>query len=104
MDNFIERMPLRIAALAGLIVGGISLYTDVSLTTCIERVAISLIVFGIAGAILRFAMRLNSQPVEAMHSRHVGTRFDSHMPDDMTDDLTAMERGLMGDQGDINIQ
>lgn len=42
-------LPWRIAALAGLLVGGISLLTGADLWTCLLRVGAAFAVFGVAG-------------------------------------------------------
>ena len=49
MNHFVERLPWRIAALAGLLVGGISLLTGAGPWTCLLRVAAAFAVFGAAG-------------------------------------------------------
>ena len=48
-----EHLPWRVAALAGLIVGGISLVTGSDVWTCLFRVGAAFLVFALAGLVLR---------------------------------------------------
>ena len=44
MDEFIDRLPARLAGLAGLLVGSVSLYGGTSLLGVSERVVVAMIV------------------------------------------------------------
>ena len=63
MNNFdVEHLPWRVAALAGLIVGGISLAGGSEIWTCLLRVGAAFLVFALAGLLLRAVMRLGVDP------------------------------------------
>ena len=68
-----EHLPWRVAALAGLIVGGISLTGGSDVWTCLLRVGAAFLVFALAGLLLRAVMRLGVVPPSSGHpsGRHV---------------------------------
>ncbi len=77
MNHFVERLPWRIASLAGLLVGGISLLTGADPWTCLWRVGAAFIVFGAAGFALGILLQ-NADPPPTVQGRH----FDQTTPED----------------------
>ena len=57
MNQFVERLPWRIAALAGLVVGGVSLAVGTDPWQSLLRVGVAFAVFGLAGMGLRALLR-----------------------------------------------
>ena len=53
-----EHLPWRVAALAGLIVGGISLAGGSDVWTCLIRVGAAFLLFGLGGLMLRAVMQM----------------------------------------------
>jgi hypothetical protein len=83
-----EHLPWRVAALAGLIVGGISLVSGSDVWTCLLRVGAAFLVFALAGLLLRAVMRLGVTPSSS--GRPVG----QHMTE--TDPAEAVGAALSG--------
>lgn len=81
MNQFVERLPWRLAALAGLLVGGISLWTGADPWTSLLRLGAAFAVFGAAGLALRFLLQ-NAEPAAPVPGRH----FDQTTPDDTPDE------------------
>lgn len=77
MNHFVG-LPWRIASLAGLLVGGISLLYGAGLWACLLRVAAAFVVFGAAGFGLQFA--LQAEPPAP------GRHFDQKTPEESTDE------------------
>ena len=61
MNHFVG-LPWRIASLAGLLVGGISLLYGAGVWTCLLRVALAFAVFGAVGFGLKFALQADVSP------------------------------------------
>lgn len=61
MNHFIG-LPWRIASLAGLLVGGLSLLSGASSWTCLLRVAVAFAVFAAAGFGLQFVLQNGDAP------------------------------------------
>ena len=76
--NYFASLPWRIASLAGLLVGGISLLTGAGAWTCLLRLAAAFAVFGVAGFGLKFA--LQAEPAAR------GKHFDQTTPDEGRDE------------------
>ena len=85
MNHFFG-LPWRIASLAGLLVGGISLLTGAGAWTCLLRVAVAFAVFGAAGFALKIVLQTDSAPVQGKH-------FDRKTPDDSVDESTSSSTG-----------
>ncbi len=82
MNHFVG-LPWRIASLAGLLVGGISLLYGAGPWTCLLRVAAAFVVFAAAGFGLQFALQAEPPAQEAMHP---GRHFDGVTPDESLDE------------------
>ncbi len=92
MNPFLEHLPWRVASLAGLIVGTISLVTGADVWTCLLRVGIAFFLFGILGlglrAVLRQSAATTPPPAVDHHAPdhhapdHRGKRFDQTTPPD----------------------
>ncbi len=76
--NHLVGLPWRIASLAGLLVGGISLLTGAGLWTCLLRVAAAFAVFAVAGWGLQTVLQ---QPVLPGEPPLRGTHFDQTTPE-----------------------
>lgn len=83
MNLFAERLPWRIAALAGLLVGGISLASGADPWVCLVRVGVAFALFGALGlglrAVLRAAPPPPPPPPPGTEGR--GRHFDATTPD-----------------------
>ena len=77
--NHFAGLPWRIAALAGLIVGAISLLTGAGSWTSLLRVSAAFVVFGAAG--FGLSLLLQAEP-PAVQGRH----FDQTTPEDSPED------------------
>lgn len=86
MDEFINRLPTRVAALAGLLVGGVSLYGGTSLIGVAERVVMAMVVFGLLGVVLRLLIQ-QSALEQDYPGEHRGRHLDASTPDMTADDL-----------------
>ena len=94
MNHFVERLPWRIAALAGLLVGGISLWTGADPWTSLLRVGAAFAVFGAAG----FGLRLLLQSAEASALPAApGRHFDQTTPEDSSEEHTPPTSSNAGD-------
>ena len=94
MNHFVERLPWRIAALAGLLVGGVSLLTGADPWTSLLRVSEAFGVFGVAGLALRFFL-LNADPPSVPPAQ--GRHFDQTTPDDSPEEPTSSVSHKTGD-------
>ena len=66
MNHFVG-LPWRIASLAGLLVGGISLLYGAGVWTCLLRVTLAFAVFGLAGFGLKIVLQADPPPVQSQH-------------------------------------
>ena len=83
--NHFAGLPWRIAALAGLLVGAISLETGAGFWTCLLRVSAAFVVFGLGG----YGLSLLLQAKPPAPGRHFDQRLDQ--PDPKTPDDNAEE-------------
>ena len=86
MNPFLEHLPWRVASLAGLMVGAISLATGADVWICLLRVGIAFFLFGGFGlglrAVLRQSAAVTPPPTDPRAVEHRGRRFDQTTPDD----------------------
>ncbi len=87
MNQFLEHLPWRVASLAGLMVGAISLATGADVWACLLRVGAAFFLFGLFGlglrAVLRQSAALPPPPtVDPRAADHRGRRFDQTTPPD----------------------
>lgn len=89
VNLFAERLPWRIAALAGLLVGGISLASGADPWVCLVRVGVAFVLFGALGLGLRNVLSSGPPPPSPPppeadgRGRHFdATTPDAHPPDD----------------------
>ncbi len=80
MNQFAEHLPWRVASLAGLMVGGISLATGADAWTCLLRVGAAFLLFGVLGLGLRAVLQQDAA-VPPPSAEHRGKRFDKTTPD-----------------------
>ena len=95
MDEFIDRLPIRVAALSGLLVGSVSLYGGTSLLGCAERIGVAMVVFGLLASVLRILLK-DGGGVQKHQVEHRGRHLDTTMPG-----MTAEDLGF-GDRGEIS--
>jgi hypothetical protein len=82
MNHFVG-LPWRIASLAGLLVGAISLLTGADLWTSLLRVSVAFVVFGAAGFGLSFLLQHgDAEPPPP------GQHYDQATPEDSTEENT----------------
>jgi len=88
MNPFLEHLPWRVASLAGLMVGAISLATGADAWACLLRVGAAFFLFGLLGLGLRAVLRQSAAaapppPAADPHAAdHRGQRFDQTTPPD----------------------
>jgi len=90
MNPFLEHLPWRVASLAGLMVGAISLATGSDVWVCLLRVGAAFFLFGVLGLGLRAVLRQGvAAPPPAKNpaadhpaADHRGKRFDQTTPPD----------------------
>ena len=86
MNPFLEHLPWRIASLAGLMVGAISLVTGADVWTCLLRVGAAFFLFGALGLGLRAVLGQSAPAAPPRVDRHTaehrGRRFDQTTPKD----------------------
>ena len=89
MNPFLEHLPWRVASLAGLMVGAISLATGADVWTCLLRVGAAFFLFGLFGlglrAVLRQSVAVTPPPPDRRAADHRGKRFDQTTPEDGAD-------------------
>ena len=86
MNQFVERLPWRVAALAGLMVGAISLAFGADAWTSLWRVGAAFCAFAVLGLGLRAVLRQGQPPPTAATQ---GRHFDQTTPDDPSDEPAA---------------
>lgn len=97
MNDFARRLPWRLGALGGLLVGAISLAGEVDWWTCLMRTGIAFLVFGMLGLGLRALLEssLPGSPSEQPPQRkepggqhaETGAHIDQKTPPMTTGDL-----------------
>ena len=86
MSELVERLPWRLAALGGLLVGAASLLAGIDLWSTLLRVGAAFAVFWILGWAARAALRgLDAPPRPG--SDKLGTHMDEKTPDMTPSDL-----------------
>jgi len=85
MNHFVG-LPWRIASLAGLLVGGISLLYGAGVWTCLLRVALAFAVFSVVGFGLKFVLQADPPPSSVRTQR---THFDPATPPEEPADKPA---------------
>src|SRR5579872_6055383 len=98
MTEFVQRLPVRVAALSGLVVGSASWFGGASPLGCLERVGVSMGIFGLLGVALR-ALLANGG--EAGHADHRGQHLDATTPGMSADDLSLFDP-FGGEHGDFS--
>ncbi len=83
--NHFSGLPWRVASLAGLLVGGVSLLSGVGPWTCLLRVAVAFAVFAAAGFGLQFALHADAPPASGRHSDHTTPEENRDEPASTTD-------------------
>ena len=81
MNQFVG-LPWRIAALAGLVVGAISLATGAGFGTCLLRVGTAFAVFAAAGYGLSLLLQVGSPPAPGRHFDQRLDPADPQMPEE----------------------
>ena len=85
MNQFVERLPWRVAALAGLTVGAISLAGGVDAWGSLLRVGAAFLLFGLLGLALRAILQQGmTAPPLAGDGR--GRHFDQTTPDEAAEE------------------
>ena len=108
MNDFVRRLPWRLGALGGLLVGGISLAGGVDLWACLLRAGIALAVFGGLGLGLRALMEAGTDGVPAApsarreepgaRSGQTGTHVDQKTPPMTPGDLPKPDERSPGER------
>ena len=90
MNQFVEHLPWRVASLAGLMVGAISLATGADVWSCLLRVGAAFLCFGGVGLGLRAVLRQSvSVTPPSRPPEHRGSRFDQTTPEDGSDETAT---------------
>ena len=96
MNHFVERLPWRIAAMAGLVVGAASLWAGTDFWISLLRVGGAFAAFGLAGLGLRALLRQGPPPPEAPdppRGRHVDQTTPPMSIEDVTRPPNSAGRG-----------
>lgn len=75
--NYFVGLPWRIASLAGLLVGGLSLLSGAGAWTCLLRVVVAFVVFAAAGFGLQIVLHADPPP-----KRPSGPKTPDESPDE----------------------
>ena len=101
MNHFVERLPWRIAAFAGLLVGAVSYKSNTDLWICLIRAAAAFVVFGFLGVLLRNILTQQpEQPERSERPDHRGVHLDAVTPEMSLDDLGRRESDSNAPPGD----
>jgi hypothetical protein len=90
MNDYVERLPVRIAALAGILVGIVSWRYGTGELACLERIAVAMAVFGPLGVALRALLRSAHPREETTHVEH---EIDTVTPEMDIESLAPRDRG-----------
>lgn len=101
MNDFVRRLPWRLGALGGLLVGAISLAGEIDLWACLLRAGIAFAVFAVLGLGARAALEagMAAPPAGGPGARkeppappaETGTHVDRKLPPMTTSDLPPPE-------------
>lgn len=103
MNSFFQHLPWRVASLAGLMVGAISLASGVDVWACLLRVCAAFVVFGAFGLGLRSVLQQSESvtpPKTSAHpppADHRGQRFDQTTPEPELDQSEATDPADSGE-------
>lgn len=107
MNDFVRRLPWRLGALGGLLVGAISLAGGIELWACLIRTGIAFAVFGVMGLGLRALLEAgrSGPPAENSTKRNepdvshadTGTHIDQKTPPMTPGDLPLPDNRPPGD-------
>jgi len=86
MAEWIERLPLRIAALAAFVVGAVSVVKGTDPWLCVERTGIAFVAFAVLGIALRTILRQGSDETSKVADRK-GVHLNTATPEMSIDDL-----------------
>ena len=96
MNSFLQHLPWRVASLAGLMVGAISLASGVEIWSCLLRVGAAFLFFGAVGLGLRSVLQQSASvippkpvPKATLSADHRGQRFDQTTPEPEPGDSEA---------------
>lgn len=67
MNDFVRRLPWRLGALGGLVVGAISLAGQIDLWVCLLRAGAAFAVFGVLGMGVRAGLEAGTAPPGTRH-------------------------------------
>jgi len=96
MNDFLQGLPIRVASLAGLVVGVVSWYNGTTLIGCLERIAIAIAIFGVLAVILRALIQaFGAQDPEQRND--LGRHIDAKTPTITAADLGESESGHWGE-------
>lgn len=82
MNSFLERLPWRLAAIAALLVGGVSWLNGTEFWTCFERMGAAGAAFGAGGLMLKLLL-LDPR----VDTDHTGINVDHSTPPMSIDDV-----------------
>lgn len=109
MSEIVERLPWRLGALAGLLVGAVSLFGGTDPWICLVRVAAAFLLFGLLGLGLRSLFRhglasaspSNKDPDSKDGTSDAsGTHVDQTTPEMTVEDLQSGEPKAYNQTGD----
>jgi hypothetical protein len=99
MNPFLEHLPWRIAAVAGLVVGGVSLWAGTGLWVTLMRVGVAFVIFAFAGFGLRFVLQQGAIHGGPKSGSRAGAHVDQTTPPMTVEDVSRPAEGV-GRRGD----
>lgn len=98
MNQIVEHLPWRVASLAGLLVGAISLAIGADVWACLLRVGAAFLLFGLVGLGLRAVLRQSASVTPPSHPPdHRGSHFDQTTPEDSLDKTSTPTSSHLND-------
>jgi hypothetical protein len=99
MNPSVEHLPWRLAAVAGLAVGAVSLWAGVDLWAALLRVGAAFVVFGLGGLGLRAVLRQSAARGGTPPGLRPGAHMDETTPPMRVEDVSRPAEGA-GRRGD----
>jgi hypothetical protein len=101
MNPFVEHLPWRIAAVAGLVVGGVSLCAGTGLWVTLMRVGVAFVIFALIGFGLQAILQQGAREDRPKGDARTGAHIDQTTPPMSVEEVSRPAEGI-GRRGDEN--